>query len=989
MGRHRSKSTGPRTIWSLSLEECSDVNDDGELYPPSSGSICLATAKNGRSAFGRKKESMSRDFGFDALGYIFGMPSPKDLDSDTERQVRRRKSLSSQSRTLTLTAPSSSSYTFTIRRRPSQRSYSLSRSFSPVAVRQSSRKSSPCSASTTTSKSSLQSSSTSTPVCSCHCCGSQRSTSHHSHLSQGRDEPLLSGNSLPATPNGPISPPLGSQGCIVQSPTTGGVLLLSPLAPTTPSHHYVPTPAFLVPQPPSVPLYVQQSPTTVQQPGILPPNYPSSGPVPVPLPTSSFANQQFPLVQARSDGHIGASNKPVKFSLTEASKCEEHYNTALRAETKDINNKKSEVEHKKENEAGNQRSVSKHIQHIHHCAGCGRLRSKEYQKAHPLKRGQIPEPEYCTRCLRDAALMENAAINEASAAQSANEGSVSTTNTAVPHTRKKESKRHGTFAWLKSKRPRRFSFLSSLLSNSTTSECSPRSPTSVSSTGETGSNISAPVMGSSRENRNNRPISSLRDDFDKADSKAPPSKPDRPRRSQRVDHSEDKGSVVKNYIRAASLSTALNSSREKLTGTAQVRPQNGSRGDIYNSTPLNVPTNGRRSKTSQPHFPKSSTDDKPKAFVQSVSDFSEEAQSPNYRIRDETPQAVDDDHSITNSANEVPKGSGPKAHDRNTRPKKPNRRVHDRPSTYGSTHENRPKVRIHEQQETAARTIAGPEQSVLDLEPGGRGNSDRGRVRRHRDRTGTRHGAARDSDTDRAINAEQDVPDNPNRAPEGDLPPTPTDIPHGGQAFNPFLRSEHWRVSGENMPEMVQEAEKLAEEYLTSAGKLFDGMNNHFGGSSPTKFPSTVTRTELSINTDDSNECFNPDVADATMFELVEGSDKGEAVDQEEKSVKVLEFSCEDDLKHKAAARTRGPAASTNHAARGPREGHSKSSKKTSEKNGVRESNSSSNILSRNAESSVMVHTGHSTENLQRALIDYANSSALGRRRRIRRPSCL
>ncbi|KAI0526075.1 hypothetical protein F5B22DRAFT_267748 [Xylaria bambusicola] len=47
--------------------------------------------------------------------------------------------------------------------------------------------------------------------------------------------------------------------------------------------------------------------------------------------------------------------------------------------------------------------LSKRIRHVHLCAGCGEKRSTRYQRAHPLKRGQIPPVNYCYRCLKDAA----------------------------------------------------------------------------------------------------------------------------------------------------------------------------------------------------------------------------------------------------------------------------------------------------------------------------------------------------------------------------------------------------------------------------------------------------------------------------------------------------------------------------------------------------------------------------------------------------------
>lgn len=47
--------------------------------------------------------------------------------------------------------------------------------------------------------------------------------------------------------------------------------------------------------------------------------------------------------------------------------------------------------------------LSKRIRHVHVCGGCGKKRSTRYQKAHPLKRGEVPALNYCYNCLKDAA----------------------------------------------------------------------------------------------------------------------------------------------------------------------------------------------------------------------------------------------------------------------------------------------------------------------------------------------------------------------------------------------------------------------------------------------------------------------------------------------------------------------------------------------------------------------------------------------------------
>ncbi|KAI1814608.1 hypothetical protein GGS20DRAFT_585313 [Poronia punctata] len=46
--------------------------------------------------------------------------------------------------------------------------------------------------------------------------------------------------------------------------------------------------------------------------------------------------------------------------------------------------------------------IGKRIRHVHICAGCGRKRSRGYQRDNPLKRGEIPVIAYCHSCVHQA-----------------------------------------------------------------------------------------------------------------------------------------------------------------------------------------------------------------------------------------------------------------------------------------------------------------------------------------------------------------------------------------------------------------------------------------------------------------------------------------------------------------------------------------------------------------------------------------------------------
>ncbi|OTB03114.1 hypothetical protein M426DRAFT_12936 [Hypoxylon sp. CI-4A] len=230
-----------------------------------------------------------------------------------------------------------------------------------------------------------------------------------------------------------------------------------------------------------------------------------------------------------------------------------------------------------------------------------------------------------------------------------------------------------------------------------------------------------------------------------------------------------------------------------------------------------------------------------------------------------------------------------------------------------------------------------------------------------------------------------------------DLPPTPTDFPYAGTPHMPYHVDNSWMHVQEDIQEAEEEAEKLAEQDLASAGKLFSDMTSPLDGSNTSPFPNlsssfpntnSATRTEFTIRTYSSNDTLDGAEASAEIFQLVESSDNETVGPEEEKVVKVLEFSREEEQAHKATrSHTRGPA--PNEAGRAQSNLFKKQSDKKVYQNKEDESSSSSGMIPRYIGSSMAVHTGHSIEELQPAAA--STSTALttidGRRRRIRRPS--
>ncbi|KAI0151899.1 hypothetical protein F4776DRAFT_946 [Hypoxylon sp. NC0597] len=968
--RCRSKSTSSRSEWSIPQQEYNDDHNDSELYIPGSGGAYITKTKDEKPAFGRKKEKLFRDWGFDSFGQVLGLSPYKSTGSGTRQHVRRRMSFSSQSHSSVLTTPSSSSRIFIPRGRPSQRDHYCKRGASRMTIGENSLRSSSPPVSTTASKdsrkSSLRSSSVSTPARSCHCDDSQPTGSYHGRTSKATDAALVSSNIYPPTPGPPPrSPPppsmwntgdrlpatsnvttvstAGSRGFAVQTPNSGAPLNWIPLQTSTaPGHYYIQSPVFPGPQQASIPFYFQDNQSTAQSPEIRSPPYPIHGPVlaSVPLPTSPFTHLPPLSGQPRREGGAKVSNGALRFSPNEAKKCEEHYNAASNANIQGTDNNKGKLEDEKEKETEDQGDIGKHIQHIHICAGCGRVRSKEYQEAHPLERGQIPERRYCSRCLRDAAPMESHEIDKAAVSQAANGDAGSTAGTDVSHTpssNKKVAKTCRTCRWLKLKKPGRLSLLSSILSTSTASEYHVRPAPSLSSTGNSESRISTSITGIGiGRDGDEYPVSFIGETSDKIDVNMPLSRSNVSRRSRRVHSRENKGSIPISDIHAASSSSTTNPNIEKPKRTARVLERDGSFRDLHNRTPLKVPSPMEYPRTPQRASFEFPVEVRPKASVQSVSDYSEESDNPRYEVRDDTYKGLGEDPSYSNpfsAACGTPEAYYSNVFHSNARSKEPNRGDRSWIDAYKPIHENKPKARSYEQQETPTHSVAGSEQSVRDSELGWRGHSSRRRVRRHQDHVRKHRGGIRDSNMDRETDTEPDTPEDPKYTFTWDLPPTPTDLPYASRNFDPYFMGEPWRTGEEEMYQMEREAEELAEQSLASA------------------------------------------------------------VDQEVRSIKTFEFSSEGDLDHKIIAHTRGSTTSMGDASRGPRGDQSESSRKTSKKNvsssRMRESSSSSNPLSSNAESSMVVHTGHSMENIRRNSIDYTNSAVPGRRRRIRRPSCL
>ncbi|RYO85764.1 hypothetical protein DL766_008549 [Monosporascus sp. MC13-8B] len=366
-----------------------------DLHLPDRSSVFVTRTKSGKPAFARRKNNdLLQDFGFDLLGQSFGVPSRADL----ERQLRHTHNASQSSGLIAL--PDKSQY-------PAGKPTSNNEEFKaeserlPLVV----GKKDP---------------------------NAQRPpTPPRGILKRPRDDAYF------ATYDGLGHPPVGyphtsSMGFQPPPPPPGhfpcskhwlgGVLPLnvSSYQHQPPQHiSHVPgyhpqvayhgaTPSWVSPQAQAAPQYVNPlgypGPQTASAPILptqhpYPPYLPYTAPaphfIPGPPPPSLSPGFQGPMATSLRDNHPNLDTSNVK----DAEVC---YNPATISPGGPHSNEESAEKNKIEDDAKVNRNGSKRIRHYHICAGCGKRRSRDYQKAHPLRRGEIPKPAYCARCIREA-----------------------------------------------------------------------------------------------------------------------------------------------------------------------------------------------------------------------------------------------------------------------------------------------------------------------------------------------------------------------------------------------------------------------------------------------------------------------------------------------------------------------------------------------------------------------------------------------------------
>ncbi|KAI2616611.1 hypothetical protein GGR54DRAFT_609900 [Hypoxylon sp. NC1633] len=291
-----------------------------------------------------------------------------------------------------------------------------------------------------------------------------------------------------AQPLGHSVPPMSPNRVIPTSPSTNpqlyAVQLTGPCSPTHAQH-----PVFLAPRSVSMPLPLSQHQFTAPYPELKSPTSPLFTPVAGPISPLLLSPVSIEgMTPQGNGGGIAAMNSPLRFSPDEAKKCEEHYSESVKKQIKEAT--RGMVDKACQH-------MGKRIRHVHICAGCGKKRPEEYQKAHPLKRGQIPERNYCDSCLHDASATERSDTDDTSEANHAEEAPGNT-----PNGTQKGSKNY--FDRKLTNKSKRFGLLSNILPRPVTSEDHPEQSDSPSSANESEIKVSATTRVAGRKVKQRR-----------------------------------------------------------------------------------------------------------------------------------------------------------------------------------------------------------------------------------------------------------------------------------------------------------------------------------------------------------------------------------------------------------------------------------------------------------------------------------------------------
>ena len=405
----------------ISLPRSSPLPQDEGLYLPGGSNIYITRTRSGKPAFARKKKpDLLQDFGFDILGQSFGIRSLPDTGRRSRSQPRFPHGPPDLVPTVASAQYIPEKATFNYDELESGESGSDSEEVTLVVKKKRGDNSSP----ETTLRGILKHPGRrgSFGVRSTPATPGRRSSMSYPYSFPGfQPSAPPPPYQYPQSGTGQVPPfPLGQPYHSYQGPSqvpsgpppvaVNGPPMWMPQQAQVPPHYANPA-AYAAPQQMPMPVQLGQQQHAVPRfphPTTPAPFIPTQPPPPASFPTLPIFQGSGPAA-ARGNQH-GTNNGTGNANSRRHDSGIERDQSVIRRESE------RQARGNPDGDTNDIEGIGKRIRHYHICAGCGKRRSREYQKRHPLRRGERPTPAYCTRCIRDANYSDTT-LSEASAAE--------------------------------------------------------------------------------------------------------------------------------------------------------------------------------------------------------------------------------------------------------------------------------------------------------------------------------------------------------------------------------------------------------------------------------------------------------------------------------------------------------------------------------------------------------------------------------------------
>ncbi|KAI0443301.1 hypothetical protein F4803DRAFT_574705 [Xylaria telfairii] len=928
MGQRTNKSC--RSAISITPQPLLQDTDRDAFFLPGNDQIYLTHNKAGKPALGRNKSSnILQDFGFDILGQSFGVPSRKDYEQ--------------QARPLSLASQSSGLITTPVTPRPSQDAQMLNDS------RQVYRHENPKSPVIHRKTSSIRSSSTPAPTMVDYS-NQNVSNSHQNNASRTNSSfigPQASGQQyIPPPPPPPPPSAVSWHRHPIVSSSVAHVPMnyygAASLPTYLPGYSYNGAPMSQGAQNWANP----QHNMAAQYPNALGTTVPQTAAIPTMLPHQQFnQSQPAPIPYVQAIPTVRPFNMPPPpppppppQSLFQAcamttrqgevsqqgENCVGDAKRIVKQGYQARNSSRDAIQAHEKLRCGDdvKEYLSKRIRHVHVCGGCGKKRSTRYQKAHPLKRGEVPALNYCYNCLKDAADTDGDRSDGDVAGDSSLKKDRGEANVPWPSSNERRAIADGKHMFKNSrdgprqlKKPNRFGLFSRLFSRKASPSSFPPPPKSFSSVEESSSRASSPVSDLYRVHGVPKiPVSRGRRPRGKRNSRTVQERAKTPalhvQRHSSVDswiatqnsplipdekelHRANGGSKVRTASNNPSTPTQLR------TRTRITRPQPQS--TLVGSENPFLDADDRSASVSDGEH------SSPYLDTSGATGISPMSQSAGMGVVSEPlnqmiPNEIHKTAKRINTncdVNEGTKSGAPSSKtDNPTNASSSAQSPHLKASVNETPVEVAPKaIPTRKPVESTDHSVHGPRSAVpeisLDYNPGI--NLEQASMFYP---VSTAENNVRWSVGGDDARVASDEPELLFSYAE---PLTPTDVPCARHTHSPHVASELW---SDYHTDIEREAEEMAERDLAFAGKLFDSLSGSLGGSATSTFPTTsfVTRSNISIVSCDSdsdyseNNTTTPSIKEAEVEEAVEGTEANKPVGR-------IEFSSEEEQENWAKSK--------------------------------------------------------------------------------------